>query len=102
MTRILQKKCNATITPRMNRKRCNFNVLPQKSFFAVYPYWRKLFDEVHAAEVARLTKESIGIHFWNSLTNVLRIRTGSSKPTAYEILAKEFCPSVYDSIDEYF
>lgn len=86
----------------MTREQCHgFNVLPYTEFYAI-PYWKwkQFFSRKYTNKVLELTKNAIGVHFWNGLNSDVTIRIGSK--CAYALLAKEFCPKVFGSCEKYF
>lgn len=87
----------------MTRERCkHFEVHPQQAFYAINSSdWMRLFDPGHAKEVARITNDSISVHFWNTLSSHRLVAIGPGK-VAIELMAKEFCPNVYLTHDGYF
>lgn len=103
MTRILHKVCYTQNTTEMTRERCkHFEVLPQQAFYAVHSSkWKQLFDPGHAVEVARITKDSTSVHFWNTLSSDHRVPIGAGS-AAIELIAQEFCPNVYLTYEEHF
>lgn len=103
ITRILHNVCDSQNTSEMTRERCkHFEVLPQNVFYAVScSDWKRLFDPGHAAEVARITKDSISVQFWNTHSSDHRILMGPGN-TAIELMAREFCPNVYLTYEEDF
>lgn len=93
----------ATLLAHVLRRVCNgsdlmecrvFSVLRRDELYAVhYGIWWVLFEPRLAAEVMELVRESRAVHFWNRLSGGKAVVVGSG--SAYELLAKEFCPKVY-------
>lgn len=103
LTRILNFVCDTQKTTEMTRERCiHFEVAPRHVFYAVNSSnWKRLFDPKHATEVARITKDSISIHFWNTLSSNHRVLMAPISSTI-ELMAREFCPNVYLTYDGHF
>lgn len=91
---LLQNMCNIS-------NNCNLNVLPQKAFYAIdYTNWRLLFDHQYANKVVNMFRHAV--NFWNKLSYLYRLRIRSERLSAAEVLAKKFCPRVFERLDKYF
>lgn len=72
-------------------------IYKKTEFFAVYgTVWEKLFDREHATESLEMVKDSLAVHFWNALSGHRPVMIGDG--SAYEMLAREFCPKVFASV----
>lgn len=102
ITRVLRSVCGTQNISEIQRNVCNFTILPQQAFYAIgLGIYKQLFEPKYASRAARITNDSIAVHFWNKLSHVEKLRIRSGKPSYYEILAKEYCPRVYESLDEF-
>lgn len=102
ITRVLNKICSTKDIRVMTRDSCHgFDVLPSRMCFAVsYWHWRKLFNVKATREVLEMVKESVIVHFWNYLSIRGRVRVGNG--SAYDVLAKQYCPLTYAAIGKEF
>lgn len=77
-------------------------IYPKESFYPVYgTVWEKLMDKEHAAESMALMQDSYGVHMWNALSSGGSVKIGDG--SAYEQLARQFCPKVFATIkDDHF
>lgn len=56
--------------------------------------WEKYFDPKLTPSILETSKEGNAVHFWNYLSSQRVVRT--SDGSAYDVLAKKHCPTVYD------
>lgn len=102
ITRVLEKICSTSNTTRMTRDRCHgFDVLPPSKCYAVpFRKWEQFFDVQATGKVLEMVKESVIVHFWNKFSIKRRVRVGDG--SAYDLLAKEYCPLIYGAVGEEF
>lgn len=98
ITRVLAKICATSNTTLMTRDRCHgFSVLPPSKCYEVrYWKWEEFFNVYQAQEVLGRLSDSVIAHFWNKFSIKRVVRKGDG--SAYDQLAKKYCPAVYGSI----
>lgn len=102
ITRVLETICATSNTTLMTPKRCHgFNVLPPSKCYAVpFRKWEEFFDTKDSKHVLEKLRESLIVHFWNKFSIQRKVRVGDG--SAYDVLAKQFCPRVYSVVGKYF
>lgn len=108
VARALKKICKKTKIVDMTPENCwGFKVMPSASFFPLPGYeaiLQEAFDtkptEVEI-QLKRITNETIGVHFWSSISNQ-KIISKSARPNFYTIYAKKFCPKAFEASGPYF
>lgn len=95
ITRVLNRICETNNTLLMTEERCHgFNVLPQSKCYAVpYKQWADFFNRTLTKDVLEAVRESVIVHFWNKFSIKRMVKVGDD--SAYDKLAKEYCPRVY-------
>ena len=94
VTKMAQIYCGSKHLVQMPNN-CSINFLPENSFYPVYYYrWRTLFDPKMNQEIINITANSIGVHFYNHLSQFTHF-TGENQPLLK--LAKQNCPITYVS-----
>ena len=80
----------------MTKDRCQgFQVFPPSVFYPIhYDYWKHYFEISNLTETMRLIKEAKAIHVWNKLSANEIVYHGSQVP--YDIVAKKYCPQIYN------
>lgn len=74
-----------------------FKAHEQSVFYPIfYGNWHNFFQPNATEDVIGKVINSKAVHMWNKLTAKEPIRIGEY--TAYELLAQEFCPRVYNAI----
>lgn len=91
---MLQKLCKTENALKMTREQCSgFNVYPPSTFYAVsWRNWNWLFDSEFTNKTLELIKDSVAVHVWNKLSYKAKV----SEDVAYGIIAKAYCPNVYE------
>lgn len=86
----------------MTAKRCHgFNLLPVSKCYEIpYQSWNLFFDPNENEDVLERLNDSLITHFWNKMSIERRITVGDG--SAYDILAKQYCPNVYSVLGKYF
>lgn len=86
----------------MTAKQCHgFNLLPVNKCYAIpYPRWDKFFDPNESEEVFEMLNDSLIAHVWNKMSINQRVTVGDG--SAYDLLAKQYCPKVYSVSGQYF
>lgn len=86
----------------MTPERClGFKVYPPSAFYAVpWPKWDLFFDTNALNKTLEMTKDSIVIHVWNKHSIKRKLKVGAL--AAYGVAAAKNCPTVYNSVGEYF
>jgi len=99
LTRTLNHFCRTSDRKLWTLEQCNgFKLLPINTFFPVpWKDWFWYFNSTFTGETLEATKNSVLIHVWNDRSKNTRLKFNSN--TAYELLAEENCPLVYDSSD---
>lgn len=99
---MLEKICATSNTTLMTAERCHgFIVLPPSKCYAIpFRKWETFFNAEDTKDVLERVKDSVIVHFWNKFSITKRVRVGDG--SAYDVLAKKFCPRVYAAAGEYF
>lgn len=102
ITRVLHKLCQTRDPRNMMADRCRgFRVLPIDKCYAVgWQNWRQFFSKNNSQEVLHKVHDSIIVHVWNKHSSKEIIIKGDD--SAYDKLAKQFCPKVYATKDSQF
>jgi lactosylceramide 4-alpha-galactosyltransferase len=81
----------------LSTQRCKgFQILSSSEFFPIpYQSWQLFFDESASEETMEKIKESFGVHVWNKLSKLTKVRVGSRQP--YGLMAEGACPRVYSA-----
>uniref|UniRef100_A0A1A9WK52 Gb3_synth domain-containing protein n=1 Tax=Glossina brevipalpis TaxID=37001 RepID=A0A1A9WK52_9MUSC len=101
ITHVACEICNSTNIRMMPYlKTCQgFHVHPYKIFYAIsYPYWEDFFKPNMTQSVLKKLQQSYVAHFWNKLSADRNFTIGDG--CAYDILAQENCPLVYNAEKE--
>lgn len=101
--RVFEQICGTNIVKDMTPDKCwGFNILPSKTFYPI-PWTRKksLFSSADVVRVLDVTKDSIGVHFWNNDSKFEKFNKNESM-SAYGFFASKFCPKVFHASGEYF
>lgn len=87
----------------MTAEKCNgFIVFPYYSFYAIQSNnWKMFFNTNDTEDTLRMTADSIIVHVWNKKSSNQRIKKGYTK-SAYEVIASQNCPTVYQSSGDEF
>ncbi|KAJ3015370.1 UNVERIFIED_CONTAM: hypothetical protein HDU68_012759 [Siphonaria sp. JEL0065] len=97
VTRTYKKLCHQKPTP---AEVCNtLNLMPTQRFFPIqYEQKTKLFEgfEDNCELMEQMSKESVGIHWWNKRVQTTTIST----KTVLTVLMKAHCPAVFESFPE--
>lgn len=103
LTRIIKSYCKGNVNISINAtpNNCNgFRVYLKHAFYLISEE-EHFFNENSSSLVLLLVYElSKAIHFWNSRTFRYKVKKNSMQ--AYNLIAEEFCPKVYEHEDEYF
>lgn len=101
LTRVFEDICKTKNRKQWTRQQCNGLTLQPKEYF--YPIsWSDFmlyFDASKADQALNATKNAHVIHVWNDRSKSIWNRVGIKN--AYQILAKQKCPAIYNS-SEYF
>ncbi|XP_063977537.1 lactosylceramide 4-alpha-galactosyltransferase-like [Diachasmimorpha longicaudata] len=102
VTRTLKKLCHAEDISNMTKENCRgFTVYPPSAFYPLhYSEWSLYFKEQSINSTMARIKDSFAIHAWNKLSNKELIPAGRQVP--YAIVAREFCPKIYQNSGEFF
>lgn len=86
----------------MTAERCDgFELLPPSSFYPIhYGNWRLYFESRHKNATMELVKKARAIHMWNKLSINETVRVESDVP--YAIVAREYCPRIFDNCGKIF
>lgn len=79
----------------MTQGRCHgFQVLPPSKCYAIpFRKWERFFEAEETKAVLEAVKDSVIVHFWNKFSIKRTVTVGDG--SAYDVLAKEYCPLVY-------
>lgn len=82
----------------MNPDKCwGFKVFPRSTFYAVNSKsWQMFFNPNVTETVLQMIKDSVIVHVWNKHSANKNIQKINRK-TAYEVIASENCPKVYEA-----
>ncbi|XP_059473833.1 lactosylceramide 4-alpha-galactosyltransferase-like isoform X2 [Neocloeon triangulifer] len=58
------------------------------------------FDERNSEKVNEWIGTSFAVHLWNKLSSPTKLQVDSKAP--YAVMAREFCPSAFGSVEDYF
>ena len=103
ITRVLQRVCGTTSVEKMiAMKECEgFHVMKYQMCYPVHGLqFARFFNESESEKVMKLVENSVVVHFWNNLSK--KTILGVDEDVAYIQLAKEFCPKVMATCQEYF
>lgn len=76
-------------------------IYPSRYFYPVkYQDWRDYFRTDNVEETMEKVTNSYTIHVWNHLSKDKILRTTDDTP--YTRIARQKCPSVFESIGEFF
>ncbi|XP_059470630.1 lactosylceramide 4-alpha-galactosyltransferase-like [Neocloeon triangulifer] len=59
-----------------------------------------LYDELKGVLTEFMTKNSFGVHLWNSLGNIFKLKKNSTAP--YAVIARKFCPRSFEKAEDLF
>lgn len=98
LTRVLSRVCQTNNVHDMTHKACKgFNVLPQANCFNIsYSEWNLLFDADRTMDVLKRLKDSIIVHYWNSLSK--KFKFPANMTNAFTEMARELCPRVMKNV----
>lgn len=99
LTRTLNHLCQTRDRKLWSLEQCKgFKLLPINTFFPVeWKDWFRYFNSTYTSETLQTVVNSTLIHVWNDRSKNMRVECGSN--TAYELIAKHNCPTVYSSSD---
>lgn len=103
VTNLFKRRCRETnVAKILKTGSCNgLHVLGKEVCYEIsYPSFKMFFDPQYADEVMKRTNKSLITHYWNFLSKNTKLLKNST--AAYIILAKKFCPKVYEATGEYF
>lgn len=102
ITRVLTTVCATDNTTMMVPERCHgFDVLPPSRCYGIpFRQWQRFFDINQTSQVMEALKDAVIVHFWNKFSIKRQVRVGDG--SAYDVLAKEYCPRVYAAVGLYF
>lgn len=86
----------------MSRYQCrDFEALNVTNFYVIpEEHWLSFFSIKYTYDILAAVSNSIGVHFWNRFSANETVSIGSN--VAYDMLARRYCPRVYQAIDRYF
>lgn len=98
ITRLIQRICNTKNTSQMTLEHCvAVKVYPPKFCYPIpYQSWRKYFENSFANETLKLVENSTAIHVWNHMFDINKAKVEPN--SAYSILAKRFCPRIFEAL----
>lgn len=104
LTHMLENHVCHTSLAEMTPHKCGeFKVFPVKKFYPInYDNWEQLFNAKYTEKVLRAIENATTIHFWNNLTRDKILIKSKIKPTAYETIAAENCPTAFKASGAYF
>ncbi|KAG5680665.1 hypothetical protein PVAND_010159 [Polypedilum vanderplanki] len=109
LTSIVKSFCPGIDLIIENSTKCDeyFTTLPRdKCYPLTYGVWKKMYNEESPDEVLKIIKksEAIFVHFWNKMQEFDKkiYKLPFTSHAAYIELAKEYCPSVYKTLERYF
>lgn len=104
MTRILLKFCQVdNVSQLIAMENCNgFRLLRPRSFYPIhYRQWTDLFADLKIKNISLLDDPSvIGVHVWNSMSTVMKIRKTSNQ--LYVDIARSSCPRIFETFPNEF
>lgn len=101
LTNVLRKMCGLNKTePVESFESCSpMKILSKNLFLPIDWKWNSiLFNSKKVNQVLKAANESYSVHIYNHLNYKRKIKKGSNVP--YEVLAKQYCPRVYEAMDE--
>lgn len=105
LTRLANEICRAKDIHLMALDRCHlFHVYPLDVFHPITK-WQFFYFANYSTKALEMVKDSIGVHALNSLYYMwgkLKTSDRLDPNTAYMIIAKKFCPNVYNFSAEFF
>lgn len=86
----------------MYKANCNNFIIYRPDVFGPIAWynWPIFFDPLSLQTVKESINKSIAVHFWNKLSKEATIFAKSNQPYAY--IAKEFCPKVFNTVNDTF
>lgn len=103
ITRMAQKFCIAENVSQVLESPCaaGLNIFPPNVFYPVsWKNWTVLVEDATEEFVEELVKNSYVVHMWNKLSSETLINVNDN--VVYNILAKKYCPKVFEKVKEYF
>lgn len=102
ITQVLKQRCGKAQFDDRSKTICDgFTIYPSSYFYPIkYQDWRDYFRTDNVDETMEKVKESYTIHVWNHLSKNKILRTIDD--TAYTRIARSKCPSVFETIGEFF
>ncbi|KAH0955741.1 hypothetical protein HN011_002980 [Eciton burchellii] len=102
ITRTLQKFCGTKYARDMTIERCEgFTVYPPSVFYPIhYKKWNKYFETEDSNATLKILNKAKAIHVWNKLSKAKQVRVNSNVP--YAVIARKYCPNVFNNCGEIF
>ncbi|KAF2888840.1 hypothetical protein ILUMI_17333 [Ignelater luminosus] len=102
-TRLIESMCKTKITKNILNKTCNgLKVYPPEVFYPISGFdLVALFNASFNGAALNVLSNSYGIHVWNTLSKHLPIYVKTSN-VSYAILAKKYCPKVFQKCKTLF
>lgn len=102
LTRAVAKICGSDQMFDINPNRCKgFQVHPSDTFYPIsFSEKEKLMDPQYGKIAMDMVRNSIGVHAWNKVTAGEKLKKTSNSGLVQ--IAHKYCPSTFDSIDEYY
>ncbi|XP_072429315.1 alpha-1,4-N-acetylglucosaminyltransferase-like [Chiloscyllium punctatum] len=103
MTRMLKKWCETDNLHNVLNKECKgIKYLSNNWFYPVpYPDWKKYFEKDtwkgNDDEIEKKFSQTIGVHFWNSLSRRHKFQIKGSR-SLIEYFFYKYCPSTYETL----
>lgn len=101
LTHVLEDICKTKDRTLWTREQCHgIKLQPKEVFYPVsWSDFMQYFEPADLNETLEKTKNSTVIHVWNDRSKNIWNKVGTTN--AYQVIAKEKCPNVYNS-SEYF
>lgn len=102
ITRTLQKLCATTYARDMTTNRCHgFTVYSPSVFYPIhYKKWKKYFEIKDSNVTLKILNKAKAIHVWNNLSKAEKVRVNSNVP--YAVIARNYCPHVFNNCGKIF
>lgn len=102
MTRVLHSLCHTNTTNEMiSKKNCDgFHVFSKEYCYPIsYSLYNQIFNETFTKSLLeKITLNSVTVHMSNKLTK--SIKTKRNDNNLYTTLARQYCPEIFDSLDD--
>ena len=102
ITQVLRNLCQTGSLDEIIKKgNCQgFHPLDNKFCYEIpYEEWPKLMNQTFADEVMRRVDKSLAVHFWNFASK--RVAANVRENSAYIQLARQFCPKVLKTFQDF-